>query len=417
MRLRKYQEQAVASVRAKWAAGARSVCVVAPTGSGKTVIGTAATHGSRTLWVAHRRELVRQGAAELRRLHGKNEIGTVMFGEDPNPTARVQVASTATLLSRGADSLGKFDLVVLDECHHYEADTYRQIRELNREARFIGLTATPQRDDGRPLGDTFEELVVAAHYSELIRDGFIVAPTVIRPPVDLGSDKAADPVSAWRSFAGSGRTLAFYPRLAEAKASIRQWQMSGVRADHLDGETPRSLRDEAIEAFTAGRIDLLTNVFVLTEGVDIPAAEVVLSCRKFEFVGTMIQAFGRVMRKAPGKERAIVIDLCGSTIRHGLPHDDREYSLTSDRPIRKASKPGEGEREMPVFVSEIVDVPLEMVVPGNPNPMPAVPVQGAVIPKPLPVTLRGSKLRALRARHGAKAARLAEEYWRAQGEG
>lgn len=413
-KLRDYQTKANKNVRAQWAAGNRAVCLVAPTGSGKTVMGSSLVPGGRVLWVAHRRELVHQAAKQLDAQH-VGEVGIIMHGASENKKARIQVASTATILSRGVKSFGKFDAIVFDECHHYEADTYREIRKRLPESLCVGLTATPQRDDGRPLGDTFDALVVAAQYSELIRDGHIIAPTVFRPPVDLGSDKAADPTQALMSYVGKARTIAFYPRVAEAKASIRSWHQAGIRADHLDGDTPKAIRDEAVEAFTVGRIDLITNVYVLTEGVDIPAAECVLSARKFEFVGTMIQAFGRAMRKAPGKKRAFVIDLCGSTVRHGLPHDDREYDLNSDRPIKRKSIGDDNqERLSPLFMSEVVDVPLEMVAAGSSVGVPAEPIAGMAAPKPLPVTLRGAKLKLLRAKHGPSAARLAEEYWRQQ---
>jgi DNA repair protein RadD len=323
---RPYQRRAIDGVRSAWAAGALSVLLVAPTGAGKTFLGQELIGESRTLWVAHRRELVLNGAKRLREELGEREVGVIMPGEYETPSARIQVGTVQTLIARGR--LPAADLVVLDEAHHYMADEWRALTESHPGARCLGLTATPERKDGEALGDIFQVLVVAAKYSELIADGFLVPARVYQPPKNLGNDLAQEPLAAWLKYSEGSRTFGFCGRVEIGYGWAKQFRDAGHMAQVVEAMTPTTERDEHMDQFRAGRVRVLWNCFTLTEGVDVPEARCAVLARAFGHVGAYLQAVGRVLRPARDKSDAIVIDLCGATLRHGLPTQDREYSLS-----------------------------------------------------------------------------------------
>lgn len=319
---RPYQEIAITRTERAWSEGARSVCLVAPPGSGKTYMGSRLVGERRSLWITHRVELVEQAATELRLLHGASNVGYVFA---PGSTPRIRVASIQELLAN--EWPRDVDLAVLDETHHYVAEQWISAPKEYLQKPLLGLTATPERYDGRPLGDIFEHLVVAAQYSELIEAGHLVSARVFQPEENLGSDLCMDPLEAWALCSEGAQGFAFLARVASSEKFALRARKKGVRAEHLEHETPALERSDMMSRFGQGRIDLLSNVFILTEGVNVPEARVALLARGFSYPGALRQATGRVLRAAPGKPDGIVIDLCGSTLAHGMPDADCDYSL------------------------------------------------------------------------------------------
>jgi DNA repair protein RadD len=358
MQSRRYQERAIGAVETEWSQGARSVLLVAPTAAGKTYLATRLMKRRRTLWVAHRRELVRQAAQDLRELFGAENVGLVMAGEATTPSAPIQVGTVHSLLAAGL--LYDAELVVFDEAHHFVAEYFRLLVAAYPRALILGLTATPERADGKPLGDIFERMVVAAHYSELLAGGYIVPVRVFRPERYIGSDLAQEPVDAWLQHGENGLTFAFFSRVAEALRARDRWRSRGVKAENIECATATSWRDMALEMFSMRAVTVLTSVDTLTEGVNVPEARVAVSCRAFDHVAGMLQAFGRVLRASPGKADAIIIDLTGATWRHGLPTDDREYSLTGRAISTREGPPRVIEEERMMFSQEVIGLPLIM---------------------------------------------------------
>ncbi len=359
--LRPYQARAVDGVRGHWAAGTSAVCLVAPTGAGKTRLGEELVDGAgAVVWIAHRRELVMQTAARLRSRFGKTAVGVIMPGEYETRDAKIQVATVQTLLAR--KTLPPCDRLVLDEAHHYAAEEWSRMARSYPKATTLGLTATPERKDGEPLGDIFGALVVAAHYSELIADGFLVPARVYRPASNLGNDLAQDPFDAWRGCSDGSQAFVFCARVQIARELAQRFRDSGITAALIECNTPKRERDDLLSRFRQGTIRVLTNVNTLTEGVDVPEARTVILARAFGHVGGFLQAAGRVLRPAKGKPDAIVVDLTGSTIRHGLPTDDRVYSL-SGRAISGGAPP-HGGGIAPAFSQEVRGVPLHVVAEG-----------------------------------------------------
>lgn len=334
--LRDYQSRAVNLVLSMWQAGTRRVCLVSPTGSGKTTCGAAlvAAHleagGTSVVWVAHRRELVTQ-AAERLRLELDVDVGVICPGVSPSPSASVQVCTIQTLLARSVRPAAT--LIVLDEAHHYAsaAEDFSSFAAEYPTALIAGLTATPARRDGSPLGDVFDDIVVAATYSELIDQGH-VAPCVVHtsPPEHPVTGWALDPVEAYKRYAEDSIAVAFFDRVQRAEQWKDNFNLAGIRAAALSDKTPKDERERIIADLNAGNIRVCCNVNVLTEGTDIPPLRTCILARPFSHASPFMQAAGRVLRPHPSKPYAILLDLCDQYAQHGSPTDDRVYSLTGD---------------------------------------------------------------------------------------
>jgi superfamily II DNA or RNA helicase len=328
--LRPYQERAVDLVGEAWRGGARSVCLVAPTGSGKTVMGCEVLRRTlarrperRVLWLAHRHELIAQARDRV-----DAYLGDV--------ADHVEVATVQGLAA--SERRPAADLLVLDEAHHYApgAAEWHEVAGAYSGAWRLGLTATPERGDGSPLGDTFSALVVGAQYSDLLADGSLVPCRVMRPDDQLDG-LAQDPVAAWLAQAGERRGFLFGGRVEECEGYTRRLREAGVPAALISGATPAAERAASLEAFRGREIRCLASVYVLTEGVDVPEASVCLLARGCQHASTYLQMVGRVLRPAPGKADALLIDLPGASHAHGWPTADREYSLSGEA-IREAGK-------------------------------------------------------------------------------
>jgi len=333
MEPRDYQVRAVEQCRVAYRRGARAVLLVVPTGGGKTVIGSmvvagAVARGRRVLWLAGRRELVDQAAARL-----PGHVGVIMAGRELDRDAPVQVASLDTVVGRDIEPA---DLVVYDEAHHAVAATSRQVLEAHPRAYVLGLTATPVRSDGVALGDVFQALVQGPSVRELVAAGHLV-PSEVLAPKRLHGTLSEDPVAAWRNY-GDGRPgFAFHATVEASRAFVGELQAAGVTAAHVDSSTPLGIRARAVEAFRQGEVECLSSVHVFTEGVDVPRASLCLLARGCGNAGTYLQMVGRVLRPHPGKHTARIIDLRGVVHEHGLPDDDREWSLDGVQGRTKAS--------------------------------------------------------------------------------
>lgn len=358
--MRDYQHRTVASVRKHWKAGSHAVCVVAPTGAGKTRMGEELVDVGPVVWIAHRRELITQTARRLAMRFGAADVGVIMAGEYPKPKARIQVATVQTLLARGQRPEAR--TLVLDEAHHYMAEDYRGLVGVYPKARTVGLTATPERLDGEPLGDIFSELVVSASYSELVAQGWLVPARVHRPDTALGNDLAQDPVTAWHAHSEGSRAFVFCGRVADAYLWSKRFLDAGVRSAVIESGTAKAERDETLRLFASGIVRVVLNVNTMTEGVDVPEARTIILARAFGHVGGYLQAAGRGLRPAKDKPDMILVDLVGASIRHGLPTDDRIYSLDG-RPI-SAPGPQHGGGGPSEWSQEIRGIDLRMVARG-----------------------------------------------------
>jgi superfamily II DNA or RNA helicase len=361
LKLRPYQERAVAAVARAYRGGKRAICLVCPTGGGKTLMGSrfvigAVNKGARQVWwLAHRDELVEQARARLE-AEGAGRVGIIAAGF-PTTNAPLQVASIQTLAARAAKGLpSDLDLVVFDECHHLPAASWIDVVRALRPQLLIGLTATPERGDGVGLGagegGLFDELVQVTTVRELQDEGHLV-PCVTYAPASATKNLSQDPVAAYLARAPGERAFVFCATVAHAEKLALQFMAQGVPATTIHANTPPLLRRARLEAFRlqdpqplreAGSLErpplILCNVYTLTEGVDVPEATCAILARGAGHPGIMLQMVGRVLRPAPGKTRAVFVDLRGVVHKLGLPEADREWGLEG-----KAAKLAEKDRE------------------------------------------------------------------------
>jgi len=344
----------------------RRVIAVGPTGCGKTVIASMlidAWADKRVLFVVHRYELADQAYKSLRAIGV--DVGMVMAQDERihgvervHPGRRVQVASVQTAARR--DICAKFDLIVFDEAHRALAGSYQRVVHTWPDALVLGLTATPERTDGKGLGDFFRAMLVIATSSELQRDGYLADPRWFGARPDV-VDKLAERLKGARVTNGDyapsdlaravdntflvGRVVdeslriapgvrkaVFAGSVAHSRKLASEFVRRGVLAVHLDGDTSPAEREAVLIGLRIGDVEVVCNYDVLSEGWDLPALGAVVLARPFRSRTKYLQVVGRGMRARRGP-RPIVIDHGNNAPRFGLwPGDDVDWSLERTSP-------------------------------------------------------------------------------------
>ena len=331
--------------------------LVIPTRGGKTLVGAfivlqmAVRHGLRALWLVHREELLDEAVAHLIEvgIHPAS-IGVIKAGRSSDPNAKVQVASENTLDRR---SRPVAHIVVTDESHRDTAPRRRRLRRAYPKAFHLGLSATPKPPPQRDLGEDYDTLMVVVQPSELIHDGFLAVPTVYAPDKGdipdlrglrmVGGDYRTDDLEAlllrrglldeqvkeWARLADGRITLAYPITIAHSKALVERFQAHGIRALHLDGDTPRegkTGRRAIIEGLHNGTLPIGCSVGVVSEGTNIPRVKCVLGVRPTRSLVLYTQTS---MRCATPFEdiRPRILDVVGNCYEHGYPFADRRWSL------------------------------------------------------------------------------------------
>ena len=359
--LRPYQESAIRELAARIAAGRRRIVVVAATGSGKTVIfarvvADAVALGQPVLVVAHRRELIQQTYEKLLRAGlDAVQVGVLMADDARRrPTAPVQVASIDTLRHRPKPPAA---LVIVDEAHRELARSYREMRAHYPDAVHLGFTATPYRADNRGLGEFYDDVLLVASIRDLIAQGYLVEPHVFTVPTDRLPDLSqvrvragdyaqdqldeavdqaplvGDIIEHWRKHALGLRTVAFAVSVKHSKHIAERFREVGLTAEHLDGTTPLPERDAMLARLERGDTLVVSNCGVLCEGWDQASVKCAILARPTKSTGLYLQQAGRILRPWQGA-RAVILDHAGCAREHGLPQDEREFSL-APKPKRR----------------------------------------------------------------------------------
>lgn len=357
---RAYETRAVASIREALKAH-RRVVAVGPTGCGKTVVAAMLIKqlaDLRVLFVAHKYELVDQAHSQLA-AHGIR-AGVIMAqdeslhgSERTDLDARVHVASVQTVARRGGPE--RVDLIIVDEAHRIMASSYQDIIDTHPNALVLGLTATPERMDGKSLGDFFRHMATIAVPSELYEAGYLARPFVYVAPDDAAAELskrlkgAAKSKGDYTNKALSrivdsgmlvGRVVSEAIRLApgvpkvvfagsvkHSKELCARFKRRGIKAAHLDADTDPHERVAMLEGLRTGAIEVVCNFGVLTEGWDLPALGAVIIARPTRSKTLLFQMAGRVQRPYKGR-RPIVIDHGNCCIALGIdPRDDYPWSL------------------------------------------------------------------------------------------
>jgi DNA repair protein RadD len=349
--LRSYQEKDFSGIRSQFLQGARAVCYAAPTGSGKTVVflqagRRSAERGQRVAIVVHRQELIDQVCAAL--TAEKIEYGVIAAGRPENLNALVQVCMAQTLAHR-LDRLAEVRFLIVDECHHVMAATWLAILSAAPQARVLGCSATPERLDGRGLASVFDALVIGPSVKELIADGWL-SPFVVYAPERLVDLKGARMVAGDYALGDLARrmnadavlndalieshkhltnrsAIVFCVTIEHSRTVARFFRAAGIRAQHLDGDTPAAERRRLIEQLATGEVELIANCGLISEGLDICSVGGVILLRPTKSLALYLQQIGRALRPAPGKQRAIILDHAGNVFRHGFPDLEHARSL------------------------------------------------------------------------------------------
>jgi len=354
MALRPYQREAIDAVTGAWRDGTRRPAVVLPTGMGKTVVFShmiaerhAAT-GERSVVLVHRDELADQAVSKLRTVAPHLLVGKVKAHRD-EVHADLVVASVPTLaserrLTRLLDSqarFGRLGLWVTDECHHAISPSYGRVYDATKDADHVGFTATLARSDKRGLGSVWDDVVSSKTIAYAVKNGFLVRPvgrsvkvedldlsTVGKSRGDYSEGALGDALEnskalniaadAYAEHAATRPGIAFTPTVATAQHLAVLLTQRGIPAAVVHGGTPRTERLAIYEAFRTGKIRVLCNCMVLTEGFDAPWASAALIVRPTQSNPLYIQMVGRVLRPFPGKTDALVIDVVGASRQNKL---------------------------------------------------------------------------------------------------
>jgi superfamily II DNA or RNA helicase len=370
MILRPYQTDIIGEVRQRLGEGLRAPLIVSPTGSGKTVmfshIADGAGRKNKRVWIlVHRAELVEQTSRTMREIGIHH--GIIAAGWPVDPLPHVQVVSVQTVVRRTSGLIPP-DLIIVDECHHAAAGTWGKILAAFPKAVRLGFTATPERLDGKGLSDAFDCLIRGPEVAWLIEQGFLTQPKYYAPPNQLnldglhvrGGDYArdevakemdkpsitGDAVSHYRRICDGAPAVAFCASIAHAEHVAQAFCAAGYRATTLDGTLDRIERRKRVRGLSDGSIQILTSCEIISEGFDIPTVTAAILLRPTKSLGMHLQQVGRVLRIAPNKPHAYILDHVGNCLRHGLAEEERDWSLEGRKKRKK--KAGDDEDAPPV---------------------------------------------------------------------
>ncbi|KAK4181859.1 putative ATP-dependent helicase IRC3 [Triangularia setosa] len=359
IQLRSYQEECIQAVLTSISQGHKRLGISLATGSGKTVIFTRLIdrvqppndEATRTLILAHRRELVEQAARHCASAYPGKTIEVELGKLQASGYADITVASLQSILSK--DRLLKFDpskykLVLVDEAHHIVAPGYLKILEhMNLRHKhpdsptLVGVSATFSRSDGLRLGAAIDEIVYHKDYIDMIKDKWLsdVIFTTVESKADLSRVKTRGAgntgefdtaslskavntpelndiiIRAWFAKAAPPKrdsTLVFCVDLSHVAALTQRFRHHGFDARYVTGDTPAKERAERLEQFKKKEFPVLINCGVFTEGTDIPNIDCVVLARPTRSRNLLIQMIGRGMRLHKGKENCHVIDMVSS---------------------------------------------------------------------------------------------------------
>ena len=383
MNLRPYQTEARRRIHAEWNAGHQRTLLVLPTGTGKTVVFAAVAEdcvraGQRVLVLAHRGELLDQAADKIHRSTGLRCALEQARHSSLDSPLRITVGSVQTLgqekrLARfGHDWFGA---IIIDEAHHAVNGGYRQVLDWFPDARVLGVTATPDRGDMQNLGKVFDSLAYEYRLQDAIADGYLCPILAQTIPLQLdltgvelsagdfaaeGIDSALDPyldqIAAQMEIHCAGRrTVVFLPLIKTSQKFRDILQAHGFRAAEVNGQDYNH-RDRAavLDAFAAGKYDVLCNSMLLTEGWDCPPVDCVVVLRPTKVRSLYSQMVGRGTRPSPGKKNLLLLDFLWMTDRHELcrPADllceDHEVAARMTEALAQTDGPrdiGEAARE------------------------------------------------------------------------
>jgi len=361
---RDYQIEALNALKEGRLRGARRQLVALPTGSGKTIVAAydikrvAKGTGLGTIFIAHRDELIQQPAQKIPMVWEDAKIGRVKAEANqlglPVTIASVQTIQNPKRLQQLVDAQ-PYALLYIDEAHHATADSYKRIinglTEANPDICIVGLTATPVRADGTRMATVFNEVTYQRTMLDLIESGYLSDLELEQVPLNVSIDGVpksdgdlkpsevrriltkpeimSSMVAAWKANASPRRTIAFTVDVEHAHQLSATFKASGVKAEVIFGDMPTELRRQRLIDFQSGKLEVLVNCQILTEGFDdialedAPPLSCIMLARPTLSQSLYIQQLGRGLRPSPDKENCLVLDFAYNSSRHHivqLPH-------------------------------------------------------------------------------------------------
>ena len=326
----------------------RSVMAQMPTGTGKTYLLTAvidsfvSNNPMEKVWiVAHRRELVSQIDETVRKFHSYSASNTSSL------LSSVKAMSIQWLMRHYDEIEEEPGMIVIDEAHHALAKTYKEMWKRFPKAKFLGLTATPCRLNGKGFTDLFDVLVQSWNVPEFISKGRLATYDFVSIKSDGVTQRLIDSLQKrgadgdyqnkemdmllnkkpsierlYRSLEEFGKDrkgIVYAINISHAQKITKLYQEHGVKAIAIDSKTPATERQQDIEAFKKGDIQVLVNVDIFSEGFDCPDVEFVQLARPTLSLAKYLQMVGRGLRVAKGKKNCVIIDNVGLYRVFGLP--------------------------------------------------------------------------------------------------
>lgn len=297
---------------------------------------SAASRGKRVLVLAHRKELAEQ--------HKE------LFTSAGLDTENIRVALFWSEVNRLGEN-GQPDLIIADETH-WLPQTMRKVLDYYN-CRVIGLTATPCRLSGDPMGAVYEEMIVGIGVKELIERKRLAPYDYYSVPVADVSNLAVnrgdyvmteaetllskpgiygDVIDSYKKYANGKKTLVYCTSIKHSQSVAEAFRNAGYKAAHMDSNTPKSERTKIMDDFRSGEIQIICNVLLIVEGISVPDCECCILLRPTLSTTIYIQSAMRCMRYQEGK-RAVIIDMVTNYLRLGMPDEEREWSL--EAPVKR----------------------------------------------------------------------------------
>ena len=365
----------------------RSVMAQMPTGTGKTYLLTAVidsfvrANPKAKVWiVAHRRELVSQIDETVRKFQSYSSATSSLLSS-------VKAMSIQWLMRHYDEIEEEPGMIVIDEAHHALAKTYKEMWERFPKAKFLGLTATPCRLNGKGFTDLFDVLVQSWGVPEFISKGRLATYDFVSIKSDGVTQRLIDSLQKrgadgdyqnkemdmllnkkpsierlYRSLEEFGKDrkgIVYAINISHAQKITKLYQEHGVKAIAIDSKTPATERQQDIEAFKKGDIQVLVNVDIFSEGFDCPDVEFVQLARPTLSLAKYLQMVGRGLRVAKGKKNCVIIDNVGLYRVFGLPSQVWNWNAMFEGKL-KVGKKKETAKEREFFLMSKVqdDIPI-----------------------------------------------------------
>jgi superfamily II DNA or RNA helicase len=386
-KLRPYQQKAKREIFEAWDT-TDNVMFQMPTGTGKTRLFTSiikdineysknVKEPVKILIIAHRTELIDQIHENLEKYGVPHNV--IAGGRDRNYKLPVNVASIQTLThpnNLAAAKKLKVQFVIIDEAHHALASSYKKLWNLYPGSKKLGVTATPWRMNHQSFLDLFDTLVMSMSIKDFIRQGFLspykyyslrsdsdIQKTIdgieldrfgeyseasMEEKMDIGSIRA-QLLESYLSLAEGKKGIIYAINIAHAKHISKEYESAGYITACIDSKTPSAERKELVEDFRRGKIDIIVNVDIFSEGFDCPDIEFIQLARPTRSLVKYLQQVGRGLRPTENKEHCIILDNVGMYSRFGLPDARRHWNYhfmghKVDDETPKGTSKGNGKR-------------------------------------------------------------------------